>query len=169
MFGRRLRAEGILQEQQRRHSNGKQIPDIEVQQQIARVEVPWFGSKDVGPSIASAEDIVKNDPQWHDNKVMVEENIYTALESLLLSVRGRGSTAMPYQSDQRPDDAIQESSEGVVTLTGENTDNYLFEEERSHQDAGERPTNDGTKTKPHDALGCLWSISPVHESGKTQI
>jgi hypothetical protein len=94
---------------------------------------------------------------------MVEENIHGKLESLLLSVTGQKSTAVPYQSDQRPDDAIQESSEGVVTLTGENTRKDFFHDKRSDQDPGERPTNNGTNTKPHDALSCLWSIPPIHE------
>jgi hypothetical protein len=86
LFSRRMRAEDVLQEQQWPHSNGKQIPHVEVQQQITRVEMPWFGSKDVGSSIASAEDVVQNDPQWHHDKVMVEENIHSELESLMLSV-----------------------------------------------------------------------------------
>jgi len=169
LFSRRMRAEGVLQEQQWPHSNGKQIPYVKVQQQVTRVEIPWLGSKDVGPSIASAEDVVKNDPQWHHDKVMVEENVHGELESLMLSVKDQRYTAVPYQSNQRPHSAIQESSEGVVTLTGENTKKDFFQDERSYQYTRERPPNNGTNTKPHDALSCLRPIPPVHKSRHAQI
>ena len=130
-----MRAKGILQEQQRPHTNGKQIPHIEVQKQITRIKMPRLCTEDVWALIASAEDIVQNELQRDDNKAMVEESIHTTLESLLLSVRRRTLGIMSYQGDQRSNDAVKKSSERVVPLTGENANHDFLEDERSYQDA----------------------------------
>jgi hypothetical protein len=77
--------------------------------------------------------------------------------------------SVSYQCNQRPDSAIQESSEGVVTLTGENTEKDFLQDKRSYQYTGERPTNNSTNAKPHNALRCLRPIPPVHKCRHAQI
>jgi hypothetical protein len=69
-----LRAEDGLHKEEwsRQHCENK--PNVKVQQQISNVECPWFGTKDLGASSLTTENVVcDNVPRYQDN--LVEESV----------------------------------------------------------------------------------------------
>ncbi len=62
--------------------HGKNKPDIEVQKQVAEIEIPWFGTENVGSLAEATEYIVPNDTPRDNYNLVVEEGINGHLERL---------------------------------------------------------------------------------------
>jgi hypothetical protein len=72
----------VLNQDERERAQCEEEPYVEVQSEIAHVEMPWLDAIEIGAFAAAAEDIVHDYVQWYNGKATVEESFNTCLRSL---------------------------------------------------------------------------------------
>lgn len=74
--------EYLLQEEEGESSDRQYKPNIEVEEKVLDVEMPWFGTVNFRAFSRAAEDVVEDDIQRDNHRLLVEKPRYNEFKKL---------------------------------------------------------------------------------------